>query len=426
MQKATNDLKTVLKQLKAFIDDLATQTYGISSDEPSDLDHEVNDLLVKLEAQVCTLDENEARKQAYNDIVRASFELYCLPHCQGRLKSILGSSLANTLFPHIKLLAHPRRSFCTLIRAARTLECFSKVTIRSGVPAFGPTSPPTTPPPRSASTPLSIAHEKSKRIQNYEAAVESKLMFNELEKSRAEILRLSRTYLAPSDRGLGILQLSPPSKRYAFNLVLSIIAGRTPDADTDEYYAFGYPSVQEEKVLHLGGLFQEILLKTTDKVATFQSLWVSLEQNKLAGFFDDHSWSEFRTQLPGLERFLQNPVPVRESVYRLIQFTRSDSTDPTAWIDRDYGFHLCNPRDEVERLKDIYRELLKRIGPRQVHEACVGGQLRECVDAAGVYVAGKDRRLLQNRHYISGVGYEELGSYAKSFTTFYKRKLKRY
>ncbi|KAF1952952.1 hypothetical protein CC80DRAFT_169286 [Byssothecium circinans] len=34
------------------------------------------------------------------------------------------------------------------------------------------------------------------------AAVESKSKFNELEKSRAEILRLARTYLTPSDRGL--------------------------------------------------------------------------------------------------------------------------------------------------------------------------------------------------------------------------------
>jgi hypothetical protein len=216
----------------------------------------------------------------------------------------------------------------------------------------------------------------------------------------------TRQILHPTDRQRGSKELHPPEKGHAFLLLAALLAGKNPEPYWESYWAFGYGACAEHNLQALGGLYERILTSSNDKVSTFEDLWKSLERGELVGFLDRHSWPQFRTEISGLESFLKTAATQRETVYRLVPFLRSDHKSPSPCLVRDYGFKLCKGRPDVTALKTIYRELLEKITPLKLHDACVRGELLNAVDYSGIQVAREYRRLLTNMYPTPGLGYE--------------------
>ncbi|KAF2640898.1 hypothetical protein P280DRAFT_549681 [Massarina eburnea CBS 473.64] len=396
-------MRPLLEQCSEILDDLTTQNFGILNEPESKSDIEVGDRLTRLRSHVCATPVEKLDRNAYIAIIRTAFELHGLPYIKDRLRPILGSMFARKLFRYIQLLAYPRRCFNTAVRTTRTLETFSKVTIRTGYPSFKPITASPPPPPNTSSP--SIIFEKCKHKQAFQASAPPTVDLT------TKLLNRARIYLPPSDHHLSYRELLPADKRATFLLAAVLLDKQNPDPEWDSYHLFGYSACSNEhEVQLLGGLLSQILTQSGNKVAVFDGLWRAVSNNSLASFLDSQGWSSFRSHIPYLDGFLRTRPKDRESVWRLLQFTRTSSTDPIPCLIRDYGFQFCRTREEVVALRNIYAVVLAGLRPLLLHHACVSGQLLEAVLSTGVTVRGKQRRWFGNRNEGVGVGYEGLGS----------------
>jgi hypothetical protein len=157
--KYVRDAQPHLQSIKELLDNLATQSFGILEDVQSELDTEVTDRLMRISNYISTAAIDQVNSALCNAVVRAAFELHQLPHLESRLKSVMGSILAKKIFPVIKLLAHPRRCFNTLVRTARALPSIAVIVVRPGRPSFGPVQ---------QSTPAIDTHESEQTMIVFE------------------------------------------------------------------------------------------------------------------------------------------------------------------------------------------------------------------------------------------------------------------
>ncbi|KAF2660159.1 hypothetical protein K491DRAFT_589746 [Lophiostoma macrostomum CBS 122681] len=223
------------------------------------------------------------------------------------------------------------------------------------------------------------------------------------------LLQPAREWLEPSERHRTLRELEPSSKREALLLLAFLLEGQPPTADLDIYFDFGFVVCKtEDETMILAGLYKALLTKPGEKVDMFYQVWRALADNTLVELFDDNGYPTFRDEIPALERFLSASPGRRPTVWRLIQFIRQqENTDPSAWLQRDYGFQFCKQREEVERLKNIYSAILKKSSPGQLHRACIQGQLFQFGLSKGVVIDPRNKRLMQNTRGHPSLGYDD-------------------
>jgi hypothetical protein len=103
-----------------------------------------------------------------------------------------------------------------------------------------------------------------------------------------------------------------------------------------------------------------------------------------------------------------------------------DPTDdePPACLQCDYGFRYCRQREEVLRLKEIYTLMLRKLGPKDLHIACIHGRLFETAVKERVEIDPKDKRFLNNDYGSPFLGLDNEGGLEPYLGSFYRRKLK--
>jgi hypothetical protein len=103
-----------------------------------------------------------------------------------------------------------------------------------------------------------------------------------------------------------------------------------------------------------------------------------------------------------------------------------DPTDdePPACLQRDYGFKYCRQREEVLRLKEIYTRMLRKLGPKDLHTACVHGRLFGTAAKEGVEIDPNDKRFLNSDYGSPFLGLDNAGGLEAYRGPFYRRKLK--
>jgi hypothetical protein len=223
------------------------------------------------------------------------------------------------------------------------------------------------------------------------------------------LLSPARQWLEPSERHLTLRELEPSAKRKVLLLLACLLDSQVPTPAFDIYFDFGFVVCTKPKeTMTLAGLYKELLTNCGQKVDMFFELWKALSDNTLVQLFDRYGYETFRDEIPVLERFLTAPPGRRPTVWRLIHFLRQeDNTDPSPWLQRDYGFQFCKHREEVERLKSIYRAILQKSRPGELHEACTRGQLVKLGLNKGIVIEPGNKRLMQNTYGHPSLGFED-------------------
>jgi hypothetical protein len=152
----------------------------------------------------------------------------------------------------------------------------------------------------------------------------------------------------------------------------------------------------EEK--SLGGLYHKLLLGKrlyadmgkyarsfleTHKIesVSFTEFWRTHETGSLIQLMDSKGYKEERLKFPFLEEFLSVPShgPQR-SVWFLKQFIAINNpveNPPIPAVYVDYEFMTCGTLEETCILMEIYKRLLLKAIPQDLHEACLKGKLFE-------------------------------------------------
>ena len=429
-------LKNLFHENRVQIEDFISTTLGLFDDESEGRDEAIGDRLIALNVLInipnspfkLKLGEATYTNEEMSGIIEEAHNLYHLKGgaIQKRLRAILDIAVADSLYNHIHILAQPKRCTDTFIACARACKSFEKVTIEFGMPTVA--SAISTPPVFQSTN--ALQHKQAAPLTDVgDIPKHQPVMPQDIQYPDDEggVLAQARRYLEPADRSIDLSALQPMAKRHAFGLVAALLNGSIPDPEWEAFYVFGFVACRSKaEAQTLGGLYIEILTTSRSKSMVFTHLWHSAEKNQLPQFFDRHGWHGFRSELPELENFLGKPSDRRESVYYLIQFLHQENnTDPPVLLNRDYGFHLCRQRDEVESLKHIYREVLNVRTPLQLHHACTSGELRKVVASAGVEVHARHARLLQNQAK-PGRGYNKiLGRFEMDQGIFRSQKIQR-
>lgn len=233
-------------------------------------------------------------------------------------------------------------------------------------------------------------------------------------------------YLAQGDRGLALGRLQPAAKQHVAQLVGTVLRKKLLPMQTTAWYSFGFVTTKdEEEERQLAGLYAVLLTTADNPEAIFRELQTALELNTLVALFDTNEYAHFRGLFPYLETFLTTTPTKRSTVWRLRQFIQDPVDDePPACLQRDYGFSFCRQREEVLRLKAIYVRMLRKLGPKNLHTACVHGRLSEAATKEGLYVDIKDRRFLSNDYGSPFLGLDGEGGLEAYRGPFYRKKLK--
>jgi hypothetical protein len=233
-------------------------------------------------------------------------------------------------------------------------------------------------------------------------------------------------YLAQKDRNLALNRLQPAAKQNVTTLIGTVLQSKLLPMQTAAWYAFGFVTMKdEEQERTLAGLYAAILEEATNREAIFQELQTAVENGKLVTLFDKYQYGHFRQQFPYLQTFLTTPPTKRSTVWRLREFLLDPLDDqPPACLQRDYGFKFCRQREEVLRLKVIYTNMLRSMGPKELHIACVNGRLAEAAMKEGVVVAVKDKRFLKNDYGSPFLGTDCEGGFEAYRGPFYRKNIK--
>jgi len=408
------------------------------------LDRELGDKIIRLSQHVHAFDGS---MKELNQLVQfASTMTRVLLNLRDRMRYILEKShFADKLFDLICTLGFPERVYSTLVRAARSSQTFRNVNfhlrphspvknVSFATPLAIPTPPNTTKP---SSPPQK---EKSKRIKQYEATATKTpraiptLPYLPLPSpppqpavtSLGPLMTAVQPYLNQQDRNLPLHSLQPASKQETAQLIGTILRKRLLATDTTAWYAFGFVTARdEEQEKRLVGLYVALLKEAQDPEAAFRELQTALEMNSIVKLFDQYEYSHFRGLFPYLKAFLSIPPNKRSTVWRLRQFIQDPTDDePPACLQRDYGFKYCRQREEVLRVKEIYVNILKKLGPQKLDIACVNGRLSETAMKEGVHINAKDRRFLKNDYGSPFLGLDCEGGLENYRGPFYRKPLK--
>jgi len=430
-------------------DELVTRMFGIDDmdNKGSLLDRDLGDQIIRLSHDVHAFDGS---MRDLNKLIQfASTMTRVNQNLRDRLRYLLEKThFANKLFDLICALGFPERVHSTLVRAARSSQTFKKVNfhlrpqspvknVSFATPMASATPPNTTKP---SSPPQK---EKSKRIKQYEAtAIETAIAAPILPSPPLPLpsppppqpaltglgllMTAVQPYLDRQDRDLPLSSLQPAPKQTTAQLIGTMLRERLLPTDTAAWYSFGFVTAKDkEQERQLAGLYVAILKEAKCPEAAFRELQTALETNSIVDLFDKYEYSHFRDLFPYLKTFLSTPPTKRSTVWRLRQFIQDPVDDePPACLQRDYGFKFCRPREEVLRLKEIYINILKKLGPQKLDIACLNGRLSETAMKEGVYVDQKDRRFLKNDYGSPFLGVDCEGGLQNYRGPFYRKPLK--
>ncbi|KAI4671078.1 uncharacterized protein J4E88_009476 [Alternaria novae-zelandiae] len=428
-------------------EELVTRMFGIddANAKGSMIDRELGDEIIRLSHDVHAFDGS---MRDLNKLVQFASTMTRVNHnLRDRLRYLLEKTyFANKLFDLICALGFPERVYCTLVRAARSSQTFRKVNFhlrpQSPVKNVSFTTPLAVPTQPNASKPSSPPQkEMSKRKQRYEAtatetAIAAPILPSPLPPlppppqpaltSLGSLMTVVQPYLNQKDRGLALHCLQPATKRETAQLVGTVLRERLLQMQTAAWFSFGFVTAKdEEQERQLAGLYVAILKEAKDPEAAFRELQTALETNSIVQLFDKYEYSHFRDIFHYLKTFLTTPPHKRSTVWRLRQFIQDPADDdPPACLQRDYGFRFCRQREEVLRLKEIYVNILKKLGPQKLDIACLNGRLSETAMKEGVHVDQKDRRFLKNDYGSPFLGVDCEGGLENYRGPFYRKPLK--
>lgn len=406
------------------------------------IDRELGDRIISLYQNVHSF--SGSMKDMSMVVQSASEMTRILLNLQNRLKYLLEKTrFAEELYELICTLGFPERAHSTFIRAARASQTFMNVRfhIRPHSPAktVSFTIPMTSSTQPNLMKPSSPRHpEKPKRIQRFESAATvattspSSSSSPPLSPHKQGISSLGplmtavQPYLPRKDRNLALAHLQSAAKQQTAQLIGTILQKKLLSTKTTAWYSFGFVITKnKEQEQRLAGLYLSLLREADNSETIFLELQTALEKDALVGLFDKHEYGHFRQLFPYLETFLKTPPRKRWTVWRLCQFTQDPIDDePPACLQRDYGFKFCRQREEVLRLKAIYTRMLRKMGPKNLHTACIHGRLCETAIKEGLSVDMKDKRFMQNDYPSPFVGLDDDGGLEADRGPFYKRRLK--
>jgi hypothetical protein len=400
--------------------------------EGSTMDHELGDRIISLSESVRGFDGSMKELESLAELASRMAREFI--HLHIRLRSLIGKTrFADKLYELICTLGFLERVHSTLVRSARTSQTFRNVSFH-----FRP-NPPTktvsfaTPiaslKPQNTIKPSSppLQQEMPKRVKRVEATeiAPTAALPNVASHPRSPsahpprsaaaslgpLMTAVQPYLARSDRNLALVRLQPVTKQQTAQLVGTVLQGKPLPKQTTAWYTFGFVTAKDEdEERRLAGLYLNLLREADDFEAIFRELQTALENNSLVALFDKHQYKHFRNLFPYLELFLDKLPTKRFTIWRLRQFIEDPIDDePPACLQRDYGFKFCRQREEVLRLKEIYKDMLRKMGPMKLHNACTNGRLFERATQKGVHVNGKDKRFLANDYPSPFVGLDDEG-----------------
>ena len=412
-------------------------------DNGSMIDRELGDRIIALHQNVHSF--SGSIKDMCMIVQSASEMTRILLNLQNRLKYLLEKTrFAEELYELICTLGFPERAHSTFIRAARALQTFMNVRfhIRPHSPAktVSFATPTTSSTQSSLMKPSSPRHpEKSKRIQRFEGAATVATTSPSSSSSPppssppkqgifslGPLMTAVQPYLPRKDRNLALAHLQCAAKQQTAHLIGTILQKKLLSIKATAWYSFAFVITKnEEQEQRLAGLYLSLLREADNSETIFRELQTALEKDELVALFDKHEYGHFRQLFPFLETFLKTPPKKRWTVWRLRQFTQDPVDDePPACLQRDYGFKFCRQREEVLRLKAIYTRMLRKMGPKNLHTACIHGRLFETAIKEGLSVDMKDRRFMQNDYPSPFVGLDDDGDLEAYRGPFYKRRLK--
>ncbi|CAI6329659.1 unnamed protein product [Periconia digitata] len=192
----------------------------------------------------------------------------------------------------------------------------------------------------------------------------------------------ARESLCDSDKQTPIEELQPISKQYTLKLLAFLYSGRSPESGTPIYATFGYQACKTKEQVHrLSVVYTKMLIKTPTQAKAFKDFWKAAESHQLVKYIDKRGYKNSRLLITELSTALESPYKGNESVWVLKAFVSSSSSspsdDPPCSLIRDYAFHLCRNRNEVEELKAIYNKLIKSTTLISIYHACIKGRLQE-------------------------------------------------
>ncbi|KAH8433729.1 uncharacterized protein LDX57_011363 [Aspergillus melleus] len=222
-------------------------------------------------------------------------------------------------------------------------------------------------------------------------------------------------FLEKEDQKKELADLQPQAKMKSFHLLVLLCRLARPKPRENAWFDFGFCACSDEeeenllvrlysRLLFGSGLLDDveapgIACGSQSDTATFSNFWYAYESGKLIELMDARGLASERKEISCLEAFLSRPDDEpRPTIWSLKKFLAID--DPAKFpvsrpVGIDYGFENCQTMKEMRTLMDIYKSLLLKADPLDLHEACLEGKLFEF---AQWYVEMDEghRRLMEN------------------------------
>ncbi len=231
----------------------------------------------------------------------------------------------------------------------------------------------------------------------------------------------AQPYLDEEDQRKNPKDLEPEAKRLAYIFLAESLHSMSPYPSEPNWNKFGFCTCDSEWAEgQLGGLYQKLLngyesffSDLPDKyrlqhlsrfeTANFTEFWQAFESGSLIQLMDTKGLKNDRLRFPNLETYLSvPPSQLQPSVWSLKQFLAvNDPADfpPCPTLNHDYGFCNCQSFEEICILMEIYKRLLIKADPLELHKACLAGQLFEFASKFDKMDEGH-RGLMKNFHAL--------------------------
>lgn len=210
----------------------------------------------------------------------------------------------------------------------------------------------------------------------------------------------ARLHLDPGDRLKKPNELQPEAKSDCYRFLATICNGSHPHPIEPGWYTFGFCTCLDEmEEAQLGGLYAALLLgdgmfehtgvsqingrykSPGFETATFSEFWQAYQAGKLIPLMDSKGFKQKRLRFPFLEEFLSVPSSGPHlSVWSLKQVIAVDDPakfPPSLAVGVDYGFRNCQNFEDICVMIEIYKRLLLKASPLDLHKACIAGKLFE-------------------------------------------------
>ena len=218
-------------------------------------------------------------------------------------------------------------------------------------------------------------------------------------KLRSMFFDKAKPYLDEEERQKDVKDLEPEAKRHAYIFLASSLNAASPNPTEANWINFSFCTCNcERQEGMLCGLYQKLLYGcgqgsqdfperywpehlSNSKTTSFTEFWQAFESGSLIQLMDAKGLKSDRMQFPHLETCLSIPSAMAQpSVWSLKQFLAVDNPadfPPCPAVSHDYGFRNCQTFEEVCILMEIYKRLLIKADPLELHTACSAGQLFE-------------------------------------------------